>query len=894
VSRIRRWLKLESPRRDVIADIDDELRFHFAMREEELRSSGFAGDDAHREAVRRFGDVERVREGLTMIDRERIGQAHRTAAVGALWQDGRYALRGLRKTPGFTLGVVLTFAIGIGANATMFEIVDRLLLRPPAYLRDPSLTGRIYTHRPRDDGSERIDRNLQYRRYLDLTETTRTLAGAAAFYDDERIVGLGTDARTLHVSLVSGSFWGMFDARPALGRFFTVDEDRPPNGTTVTVLGYEHWRTAYGSDPHVLGKPVRIGARDFTVIGVAPPGFTGTAMWKVAAFIPLSAGVPEWGADAWHMGYNLSWLEILGRRRPDATIAQVNAELTRLYRTSLETERLPARTIALSRAQLAPVLADRGPEEGDSAKVATWLAGVALAVLLIACANVANLLLARSLRRRREIAVRRALGVSRGRLLTQLLTESTLLAIFGAIAGLALARFGGGMLRSTLLPDVDWSLTPLFDARILGFAALATVLTGLLAGLAPAAHAVRDDVNSALKAGGREGSRQRTHLRGALLVAQAALSVLLLVGAGLFVRSLRNVHAVNLGYDADKVLLASLDMRGTTLPPPERTALRQRLLERARQLPGVSHASTTASIPFWQTITEDVFLPGRDSVPRGDYVLNAVRGDYFAAMGTRIVQGRATTDADRATSPLVAVVSQSMAKLLWPGRSALGQCVKIGADTAPCREVVGVAQDIVFGDMRSDTKLLVYTSAEQYRAGGTLVLRSESGARFIAETARRELQQLAPGAAFINVRTLDSNLAPLIRPWQLGATMFTIFGMLALVVAAIGLYGVIAYNVTQRSHEMGLRLALGAGASDVVRLILGDGLRVAAIGIALGIGGALLAGKYIAPLLFEVSPRDVTVLSTVAVTLAVVATAASLIPAWRASRVDPNIALRTE
>jgi predicted permease len=476
--------------------------------------------------------------------------------------------------------------------------------------------------------------------------------------------------------------------------------------------------------------------------------------------------------------------------------------------------------------------------------------------------------------------------------------ESVLLALLGGAAALAVARLGGGVLRAVLLPDVAWSTAPV-DGRTLGYTALAAIATGLLTGIVPAVQASRPDLTGALKAGAREGHLKRSRTRSTLLVMQAALSVVLLVGAGLFVRSLENVRNLDLGYDPDRVAFATVDLRGTDFTAAERRALHQRMLDRLASMPDVERAGTTLTLPFYMNMDRDLYVPGIDSVGAlGTFYLNAVRGDYFGAMGTRIVRGRAIDDRDRAGAANVIVVSETMARVLWPGRDALGQCVKVGAGT-PCSTVVGIARDITRGDLRGEAATQYYIAADQMvaRRNGAengLVIRVRGDVGAAKERIRSVLQPLAPGAAYVDVVSLQSFIDPEIRPWRLGATMFGAFGALALLLSAVGLYSVIAYNVAQRTHELGVRVALGARTGDVVRLVLGEGVRVAVVGVTLGLLVALWAGRYVAALLFQISPRDPAVLGVVSVALLAVAVAASLVPAWRASRVDPNLALRSE
>ncbi len=901
---LRRFLRIDRGPTTVDRDLDEELRFHFDMSVEELVQHGMTLDQARREAARRFGDVDRHRENLRAIDTDRAKQRRRIEIWHTLTHDIRYAVRGLRMNPGLAAVVALTLGLGIGANATMFGIVDRLLLRPPTGLRDPGTANRVYLSRT-FDGEETFTSNISYKRYLELRDGTSSFSQTAAFFNTEFVIGTGDAARELEVGMVSASFWPFFGVRPALGRFFTADEDRVPEGTPVTVLAHGYWRSAFAGAPDVVGKTISIGRKIYTIIGVAPKEFSGMSMQALAAFIPITSGANDlFGGDRgrasdparYYTTHNMSWMEMLVRRKPGITVEQATADLTAADRRSVATQ--ATATVVNERrprAIAASILRERGPQQGRDSKVATWLGGVSLVVLLGACANVANILLARAFRRRREIAVRMALGISRSRLLAQLFTESLVLAVLGAAAGVLVAHWGGGVLRATLLPNVEWGST-LADQRVLAFAAAGAVVVGFITGLAPAFQSVQSDVAAALKSGGAKSGLHRSRLRTSLLVFQAALSVLLLVGAGLFVRSLHNVRALDLGYDPERIVFVSTQMRGIQLPNAERAALARRLVDRARQLPGVDGAARTLTVPFYINSIQDLFVPGIDSVNRlGDFYLHAVSDGYFDAMGTRILRGRAITTADRAGAPLSIVVSQSMAKTLWPGKDALGQCVKVDADTVPCSTVVGIAEDIRRGSFDEQGGLQYYVSADQRQYyGGNLFVRTRYEPRRDAARIRRELQRLMPGVSYVNATPLQNILDENSRAWQLGATMFTIFGALGLLLAAVGLYAVMAYTTTQRTHELGVRIALGARTADVVRLVVAGGLRVALVGVAIGALVALIAGRFIAPLLFEISPKDPSVFAVVAVTLVATAVLASLVPAWRATRVDPNVALRTE
>lgn len=890
-------------RAEVERELDEELRFHIERETEKYVSQGMSAEQAARRARLSFGGVERFKEehrdarGLVFFDH--------------FVQDLRYAARGLRAKPSFTLAVVLTLALGIGANAAMFGIVDRLIFRSPPYMRDAGTAHRVYLQVTVDDRASpgntntRTDRSTEFTRFRDIARWSHAFSNVSAFDSRKVAAGTGEESREIQIATVSATFFDFFDARPVIGRFFSLHEDAIPAGAPVAVLSNAYWRTRYGARADVLGETILLGAVPFTIIGVAPEHFVGLPGGAPPAlFIPITsyAGlirVTKRPGD-YYSNYNWGWLSILVRRKAGVSIEAANADISAAYRQSYEAERVlsPGLTPmekSKPRAQLGPVQANRGLGAGAETKVLRWVGGVALIVLLIACANVSNLQLARALQRRREIALRLALGVSRGRLIAQLLTESVLLGLVGGTAGVVVAHWGARMLRPFFLPE-EPSLAVLGDGRTLLFAAGVAVITGILTGLAPALHAGRDDLATALKAGVREGTHQRSRMRTVLLVAQGALAVVLLVGAGLFARSLNNVRTMRLGYDVEPLLYVSRNARGMTFTDDEAEASAKRLRDEAAAIPGVEVAALALTVPFWDTWSDRLSVPGIDSVQKlGSFTLQAGSAEYFRASGTRILRGRGIEPADRRESALVAVVSEAMAAVLWPGKDPIGQCIRIGDHTSPCRTVVGIAENIKQNSLTEDRGLHYYMPIEQFNpSAAQLFIRVTGDASAMAETVRRRLQPLMPGNSYVTVTPMREIVDPAERAWRAGATMFGVFSSLALIVAAIGLYSVIAYDVAQRTHELGVRLALGARREDVVRIVVGAAMRFTAVGIAIGGTLALASGRWVAPMLFAVSPRDPMVFAVVIVTLVAVAMLASAVPAFRASRVDPSRALRNE
>jgi predicted permease len=876
-------------------ELDDELRFHLVKEVDKHVKAGLSPDEAHRRARASFGAMEGIKDDTR--------DARGLVVLETLLQDLRYAARGLTARPMFAGGIVVTLALGLGANAAMFGIVDRLLFRTPNELRDPASLHRLYVSYV-FDGEKRIDRNLAFPVFLDFVRASRTIEAFTAFQTMPTSVGDGEETRQLPVTVASANYFPLFNIRPAVGRLFSATDDSLPVGSPIVVLGYGFWQTRFGGDPEIVGKTLRVGQTARTIIGVTPEGFVGLNDQGVpAAYIPITSYAYERRGTAYPGNYNWSWLEIVARRKPGVTVAGAEADLKLAFHESWRRESaalggsgLGSPDSAQAMVTLGPLQFNRGPQAGRDARVAQWILGVSLIVLLIACANVTNLLLSRAIARQREIAVRLALGVSRARLIRQLLTESFLLAVAGGLAGLAVAHWGSAALRGFYFTAQE-TVAVASDGRTLLFAGVATLVTALLTGLAPALQAGRGDLAKTLKAGSRDGTYRRGRARTVLLVFQATLSVILLVGAGLFVRSLRNVQGYRLGYDADRIVFAGANLRGMRLNPVEMAGLNERMVRAAREVPGVTHVSLAESVPFYSNEGRGLWVPGVDSVRRrGRFILQAGGPDYFATLGTRILRGRAFDESDRAGSPPVVVVSDGMARALWEGADPIGKCIRISEATAPCTTVIGVAEEMRVRSLADPREYTYYLPAAQYDLpmSGQLFARVQGNASDYAEPIRRRLQREMPGSAFSRAVPLQELVDPQRRSWKFGATMFVAFGGLALVLAAIGLYSLIAYDVAQRTQELGVRLALGASVSDVVRLVMSSGVRLVVVGLVLGGGIALWGSKWMEGMMFQQSPRDPIVFAVVATVLLSVALLASSGPAWRASRVDPNVALRNE
>jgi putative ABC transport system permease protein len=879
-ARLRDWV-----RRDQLEDeLAEELRFHRAALERDGAARRQLGN------LTRITEESRDRWGLPWLDH--------------LQQDVRYALRGLRLSPGFTTTVIVTLGLGIGANTAMFGLIDRLMFRADPYMNDTRGVHRVYLQTT----GQRLNTNVSfpYARYLDLERWTTSFSRMAAFVQARQAVGVGDATRVRKIAGVGTGYFDFFDARPALGRLFLPHELALPAGANVAIISDAFWRTDLGQRD-VIGEPLQVGDVAYTIVGVMPEGFVGISEGALPdVWLPITAyGANEGGGSArnyWER-YNWDWTEIVVQRRAGVSEEAAAEDLTRAFIRSRQAARVVHPNYvqverANPRALLGALKTAGGPEMGRESETLLWISGVAVIVLAIACANVANLFLARALRRRREIALRVALGVSRARLAAQSVTESLVLALLGCGVGILAAQWGGAAMQRLVLPYSTFRLAD--DWRTLGVAALVATVAGVATGLAPVLFAGRADPASALKAGVREGTHQRSGMRAALLITQAALSVVLLVGAGLFVRSLSNATELRLGYDVDPVMYVQIDTRGTTSEPHEMEAIQRRAVDAARAVPVVRGAALTTNTPMHGTSTTGLAVPGYDSVASlGRFTYQGVGPDYFDVIGTRIVRGRAITERDAARAPLVTVVSESMARTLWPKQDAIGRCIRVGffpvkPDTMPCTTVVGVAEDVV-NNFELDYPLRYYLPLAQLDGHGALmVVRTNGDAALSAESVRRAVQASLPGLSFALAQPLGELSKRRRRSWEMGAMMFAGFGVLALVVAAIGLYGVVGYNVAQRMHELGVRVALGAQRGDLARLVVGQGVGMAALGIAAGTVLALIASRWIEPLLFRQSARDPVVFAGVAVVLLFASALASLIPALRAMRVDPNTVLRSD
>lgn len=876
----------------------EDLAAHVELLARDLRNEGLSPAEALAAARRQVGNLTAIRE--------QSRDAWGFPSIEALLKDLRYAVRGLRRSPGFSLTVILTLGLGIGANAAMFGVIDRAMLRPFPFLQSPHQVNRVYlqsTYR----GRQSTNTVFPYRRYLDLQTAAGTIGQFAAQTEWRFAIGAGPDARIGNVAGVTASYFGLFDAPPLRGRYFLPDEDRPPLGARVAVLSATAWRDRFGSED-VIGRSVKVGQLDYTIVGIAPPGFVGAVATRAPeVFLPLTAIPANLGPssqESYTRDYSWDWVQVLVRRKAGASTEAASAELTQAYIRSRASARainprVQPDSLARPRAVAGPVKQAAGPEPGAEARVLLWATGVAFMVLLIACANVANLTFARVLRRRRETTVRLALGVSRRRLLLQLVAEALVLTLIGCLAGLVLAQWGGLAIRNLLLPDSSvFNLAQ--DWRTIGFALGCGAIAVLLTSVGPALLASRTDLGGVLRGGMHGASPHRSRTRAVLVVFQGALSTLLLVGAGLFVRSFLNVRAIPLGFDPGPVIEVIPDFRGFAMDSGAAVAMERRLLEAARNLPGVEEAARV-NARLYSTNTARLAVDGVDSIEAlGRFNIQIVSSGYFDVLRIRLLRGRLLSETDRPDAPLVAVVSEAMGTVLWPGKDPIGRCLFVGLGSADpgrqCTTVVGIVANTAQQNLSDDPRYMYYLPIAQVGPDWhpPLLLRMTTVQGGELERVRRAMSSAMPGDGFVVVRPLQEVVDGQTRSWRIGATLFIVFGALALLVAIVGLYGVISYNVVQRQHELGVRAALGARAADVVWLVVAQGARFALVGVGLGLALALVLGRWVQPLLFRLTALDPLTYGIVGAGMLLAAFAASAIPAARAARADPNLALRAE
>jgi predicted permease len=643
---------------------------------------------------------------------------------------------------------------------------------------------------------------------------------------------------------------------------------------------------------------VELSGVRYVVIGVAPDGFSGGNTSQPDVWIPYASGTTAARIAEWKGGRQWYSLRIVAKLRDGVTPALAAASASRAVQNGELRDGSNADDVRTRNAtvQLTSLLPRDARGSNQQSRVALLLAAMSAVVLLLACANVTNLQLGRASRRQREVSIRLALGVSRRRLVRWLLTESVVLALIGGVAAMAVAGLGTKLMHATLLTNVQLTGAPV-DVRMLLYGAIIALCVGLATGIVPALQASRPDLITALRTGGQPtGSRGRA--RTALLVTQSALALVLVVGTGLFVRSVQRIEAVPLGLDAGQVVVASMNTGGREYTDERMTAMSQDLARAVAAVPGVEFTSVTMSLPFGATTAGPVFVPGLDSVPltsEGGPYVNTIGPDYFAALGTRIVRGRGLTVDDRRGSPPVAIVNETAARLWWPQADAIGQCIRFGEPGADCKTVVGVVANSRRQSIVEEEFVHVFLPASQsdWAKAWTVIARVRGDVRVAAQQIQRRVQA-STSLPYVRVVPLNARLASQTQSWRLGAMMFGVFGVLSIVIAAIGLYGVLAFDVSQRLREIGIRLALGGAPRDVAMMVVRQGLLLAGAGCGFGVLAALVAGGRVEPMLFRTSPLDPLVYIAALAVILVTAALASWLPARRAARVDPIVALRQD
>jgi predicted permease len=916
------WFRLQHGPQRVERDVDTELGFHLDMRTQRLIEHGLDPASARAQALRQFGDWDQVRSELVAIDSQQAKTDKRANYLAELRQDTVYAVRALRHNLGFALVVVLSLAIGIGANTAIFTLIDALLLRP---LPVPEPDRLVVIGDPRrtnsaSDGSLRTDL-FSYPVYVDLSRRPQLLEGLAATGRTGRLdvtidQATSPSARsTLDAAeaehprgrLVSGNYFAVLGVPTWIGRPLTVDDDRSANGSPVAVISYAYWQRRFQGDRGVLGRTITINRIPFTIVGVTPPGFHGEVVGRMTdIWMPLTVQ-PGLAKQDWLTKPNTCWLLLVGRRSAGVTLAQVQAAYpTIVWRALAASIPSPDAMAGLTKEELSVAAGARGlsPIRALYAEPLTTLMAAVGLVLLVVCANVANLLLARGAARERELSVRMALGAGRVRVVRQLLTESLILGLLGGAAGLLLAIWGSqALLRLAANGAGAIPLDVRMDWRVLGFTLALTGATAVLFGLAPALRATRVELGTSLRSGGRGttggllGGPGRIGAGKLLVVLQVALSLILLVGIGMLVRSTRELTKVDPGLARDRLLIVTVDAAPTGLEGEPLAGLARTLLERVRAIPGVAAASfsengifsgtesaTNLQVVGFSPRTEDDTMANYDRVGPG----------YVTAIGARLVDGRDFTDRDDEHAPRVALINATMAAFYFPRGDAIGH--RLVVDSASY-EVVGVVADTKDHELRQAPARRMYLPA--YQAGPiplefTLELRATGDPTQLMTAVRRELQAANASLLVLNNDPLSTLMRQSISQDLLVARVASFFGALALGLAALGLYGVMMYATLRRTSEFGLRMALGADNARVRGMVLGEALTLVAGGAVVGVPLALAASRLLRSQLYGVGPIDLPSIAAALGVLLVSAAIAGYLPAARAARVGPLEALRVE
>lgn len=809
-------------------------------------------------------------------------------------RDLRTALRGLRHAPGFTLVAALTLALGIAATTTIFTLVNAIFLRPLPGVVQPAGLVRIFASR-RDGGHVIRNGSLSYTDVEALAARRDLFAGVAAHGVQRVAFGSGDAATTEEAALVTRGYFGVFGVRAAAGRLFTPEEHVPGGPVSVAVLSHRLWIDRFGGDPAVVGRTVQVNAHPVQIVGVAPAAFRGFDIEnEPALWIPEAAAPVLRAGDETLLTKNARWLRVVARRRDDVSRARIDAALPPMARAWADADSATHGGWSL-RATSGGTLVPLDPQTTPQViAVMAALGALAALVLAVTAANVANLLLARAVRRRREIAMRAALGAGRARLVRQLLAESVVLAAVAGMLGIALTGAVARLLPRLNLPAMlDFSP----DGRVLAFTSAIALVTGVLFGLAPALHATGRSLAGAIKDGAAGSGRSKSRLRGTLVVGQMAISLVLLVAAGLVLRTVDGLRTATAGFDAQRVLVVPLDLGTRGYDDVRGPGVYAQLLERVRAIPGVERAALATMIPFGNRVYGiSVTLPeGAEPTRETPTQYGMVGSDFFSTLDLPLAAGRPIDATDRAGGQPVAVVSESFARRHWPGERALGKHVRIGGDAPVSYEVVGVARDVRLTELTGPIEPMLYLPlAQRYDGNAALEVRTRASAAAITGAVRAAVRATDPDLPLGRVSTLEDYRDEAMTPTRLMATMLALFGAMALAVAAVGLGGVVAFAAAERTREIGVRLALGADARDVLRLVVGQGVRMALVGVAIGVPLAVGVGRLLGAQLYGVGAADPLTLGATVLVLGGVAVLASWIPARRAARLEPATVLRSE
>ncbi|MGH7575187.1 MAG: ABC transporter permease [Longimicrobiales bacterium] len=802
-------------------------------------------------------------------------------------RDTRLAFRALRQRPLFAAVAVFSIAIGIGVTTTLFSAVNALLLRPPSGIDDPARVieiGRTMDGRGMD--------TFSYPELLDMRERATPVERIAGWRMSPYSLSQGGAGERVLGMRVSHNYFDVMGVRPARGRFFLEEEDRTPGTHPVAVISHRFWQDRLNGAPNVIGSTVELDRRTHTVIGVAPREFGGHIVAiRPDVYVPLLLTASESIEDRSGV-----WLTAVGRLGPGATLEQANAALTATFIAlrDIDPERYERRS-----ARAIPIGPLPGAGRGAVAAFLALIMAVAGVILVIRCANVAGMLLARAAAREREIAIRLAIGSGRGRLVRQLVVESLVLFLIGGAGGVLLATWGTSLLSSIRLPvpvpiELDFRMDPL----VLGFGLALALGTGIVFGLAPALQSTKPALISALKNDRRHaGSSGR--MRRAFVMAQIGLSLLLLLSASLFLRSLQRAAAIDTGFDPVDVRMVSLELAMDGYGEDRGRAFTRTLLDRVRELPGVTAASVAADLPMDFSSQGTVAFPEdfESTQPDGGLFvdINVVSEGYFETLRIAVREGRAFNATDRDGSQPVAIIGRTFAERVWPGEGAVGKTLRVGSDDAPVLTIVGVVNDVKNQGITDTPAPFVYLPvAQNYRPSTTLLVQSAGAGTAIAAAVRRTIQDIDPGLSLTPMQSVADYTGLGLLPQRIAASMTTALGALALLLCALGVYGVVAYMVTQQTREIGIRMALGAARRDVLVLVLRRGLRLALPGLAFGIAAGLALARLIRAFTLNVPLGDPATFLGVPLVLLAVVTFATLLPARSAAAVDPNVALRNE